>query len=113
MERIWTPEEIELKTKGYLTVPQKWWPFITPGSRIVFYDINDRFNGGGIVYTKYDEETSATGIVSDRRDKKLSLRIGYKGAPIYKCWDVKYEEIKEIKIKLNVVELMIIDALKR
>lgn len=92
-----SPEEIISKS---LLLERKYWQDVGTGEYIYYVTTDGVFHHGGTTTKQHTKNPTPNAFV---------LRIGYNG-PKSKHWTVPYDTIREVYIKISVVERAIIDS---
>lgn len=111
--RVWTPEEIAEKLKGYLEVPPAYWELVRAGTHMRYFTKAEGFRPGGFVEQNPVGRAAKDADAGAELKKVMRLRNGFNDkAPGYASWAVAYDDLDKVFVKLEAGALALLQILE-
>jgi hypothetical protein len=119
---VWTSDEQNKKIQGYLEVPPEFWPSIKYGTHIRYITTSGDFKPGGFILKnpiKVGENDGLMKPTVNNENINIEGKIGCrlqnsfaKKTKEYLAWNIAYEDIKQIYIKMDASTRTIVQSLE-
>jgi len=128
LTNVWSTNEKNSKLQGYLEISPEFWPSIKHGTHIRYITSSDEFKCGGFILKNPFYFNSSSDLMKpnllkpqlddldeENENNKIGVKLQnsvVKNVPNYLVWVVPYEDIKQLFIKLDASNRMILHSLE-